>query len=257
MYYSTTQAQKKQLKEKYRVVYTPKGAAREYSELAVNIATGCEHGCLYCYAPSLRKMTREDYQKNIQFRSQFLEKLELDLQEMQRLADDRRVLLCFMTDPYQPALADYTRECLERFRYYDIAFQVLTKNGALAQNDFDLYSSKDAYAATVVFADDKIRQLYEPYAGTIEERVESLKLAHDMGIETWVSLEPVMFPEEAFKVIDLTNDYVGKYKIGKITKFSYPGSDDIDWREFTLGIMQKLDKMGKDYYIKNSLRQYL
>ena len=28
------------MKEKYRVIYTPKGAAREYSELALNLEIG-------------------------------------------------------------------------------------------------------------------------------------------------------------------------------------------------------------------------
>ena len=31
-------------------IYEPSGRAREYGELAVNIYTGCNHGCSYCYA---------------------------------------------------------------------------------------------------------------------------------------------------------------------------------------------------------------
>ena len=34
------------------IIYEPKGKAREYSPLAVNLYRGCSHGCLYCYANS-------------------------------------------------------------------------------------------------------------------------------------------------------------------------------------------------------------
>ena len=29
------------------IIYEPRGKAREYSELAVNLYTGCSHGCRY------------------------------------------------------------------------------------------------------------------------------------------------------------------------------------------------------------------
>ena len=29
-------------------IYAPEGAAGEYCELAMNIYTGCNHGCTYC-----------------------------------------------------------------------------------------------------------------------------------------------------------------------------------------------------------------
>ena len=40
-------------------IYEPKGAAREYAELACNLYTGCNHGCLYCYAPGRRFMFKD------------------------------------------------------------------------------------------------------------------------------------------------------------------------------------------------------
>ena len=33
-----------------KVIYEPKGRAKEYAELAVNLYNGCSHGCEYCYA---------------------------------------------------------------------------------------------------------------------------------------------------------------------------------------------------------------
>lgn len=31
-------------------IYEPRGAAREYAELALNVYEGCTHQCAYCYA---------------------------------------------------------------------------------------------------------------------------------------------------------------------------------------------------------------
>lgn len=42
-------------------IYEPRGRAREYGELAVNIYTGCNHGCSYCYAPAVLHRGREEF----------------------------------------------------------------------------------------------------------------------------------------------------------------------------------------------------
>ena len=34
------------------IIYEPRGKAREYAELAVNLYKGCAHACIYCYAPA-------------------------------------------------------------------------------------------------------------------------------------------------------------------------------------------------------------
>ena len=34
-------------------IYEPKGKAKEYGDLAINIYTGCPHNCFYCFAPNV------------------------------------------------------------------------------------------------------------------------------------------------------------------------------------------------------------
>jgi hypothetical protein len=34
---------------KLKIIYEPKGPAREYAALALNLYNGCTHGCIYCY----------------------------------------------------------------------------------------------------------------------------------------------------------------------------------------------------------------
>ena len=44
-------------------IYVPGSKAREYCPLAVNLYSGCNHGCVYCYAPSENHANREQYLK--------------------------------------------------------------------------------------------------------------------------------------------------------------------------------------------------
>lgn len=240
-----------------KIIYEPKGAALEYSQLALNIYEGCEHGCLYCYAPSCTFKKREDFYGHQVHRKDVLKKLSSDLEEMKGKKDNRRVLLCFICDPYQKD-NDFnylTRECLELFWQYSINFQVLTKGGMKATRDFDLYKSGDAYAATLTFADAEKSKNWEPYAAEPQDRIDSIIAAKEKGIETWVSFEPVIDPNETFKLIDKTYKYTDLYKIGKINR--YNTGMDVDWGKFTYCVVNYLEKLGKKYYIKDSLKPYL
>jgi DNA repair photolyase len=82
------------------VIYEPKGRAREYSELACNLYHGCTHGCLYCYAPVCMRTTGEDWHSKAEPRAHVLAKLEKDAAALS--GDSRKILFCFLSDPYQP-----------------------------------------------------------------------------------------------------------------------------------------------------------
>lgn len=240
-----------------KIIYEPKGAALEYSQLALNIYEGCEHGCLYCYAPACTFKKREDFYGKQHHRKYVLPKLSSDLEEMSRNKDKRRVLLCFICDPYQKD-NDFnylTRECLQMFHRYGVNFQILTKGGMKAARDFDLYKTNDAYAATLTFADETKSREWEPFAATPEDRINSVIEAKKREIETWVSFEPVIDPKETFELIDKTYEYTDLYKIGKINRYNTGIS--VDWEKFTYCVINYLEKLGKKYYIKDSLKPYL
>lgn len=240
-----------------KVIYEPKGAAKEYSDLAVNLFIGCEHGCLYCYAPGCMKKNREEYHKHFSVRKDVINLLQKDLIEMNKNKDKRRVLMSFISDPYQGDWAEniVTQQAIELFRAYDIRFQVLTKGGMKAARDFFLYKKGDAFATTLTFLDNEKSLYYEPGAALPEYRIAALKYAKRYSVETWVSLEPVIDPSETFKLIDLTHKFTDLYKIGKITKFNT--GIDVDWKQFTLDVIEKLKSLNKNYFIKDSLKKYL
>ena len=67
----------------------------------------------------------------------------------------------------------------------------------LVLRDLDiLKGAKDLEAGlTITTADDKIRRLFEPYATTVEDRLDTLEELHQNGIRTYAMIAPQCFPE--------------------------------------------------------------
>jgi len=83
-----------------KVIYQPRGRAKEFSPLAANLYRGCGHGCIYCYVPQTIKEKREIFATQPKPRKDVLKYLEKDAKNFRD--DDREILLCFTSDPYQP-----------------------------------------------------------------------------------------------------------------------------------------------------------
>ncbi len=240
---------------KLKVIYEPRGRAREYSELAVNLYNGCNHGCKYCYAPECMRRNRLEFYNRQAARKDILNKVQHDCKIL--AGTKERVLLCFTCDPYQKLddVEQLTRNTLWLFKLHGIPFQILTKAGSRAERDFDLYTESDAFATTLTFMDQGKSLFYEPEAALPQDRIETIKKAKQKGIETWVSFEPVLNDEEVFKLLEATHEYVDLYKVGKVSRFKT--DKEINWDRFAYEIVNRLEKLGKNYYIKNDLKKHL
>lgn len=241
-----------------KTIYEPKGRAREYSNLACNLFTGCLNGCVYCYAPACLHMDKKEFHEKSIAKKDIHKRIETDLIKMQENKDNRKVLLCFTCDPYINNVYsenNLTTAILLLFNKYKINFQILTKNTSEASKDFILYKKGDSFATSLTFFNPLKSIKYEPFARLPIERIYSLKVAKEKyNINTWVSLEPVIEPEETLKLIDKTYKFVDLYKIGKINNFRL--DQEVNWREFTKKVIEKLEGYGKYYYIKESLKKY-
>lgn len=241
------------MKDKYRVIYQPRGAALEYSPLALNLYDGCENGCDYCYVPGVLHRSKDDFHRQAAPRKEnMLELVKADLEEMTAAGDKRPVLLCFTCDPY-PQRSSMTRLVLQLFQAYRQPFQILTKGGLRAVRDFDLYSEGDTYAATLTFINESDSIRHEPKAATPWDRIGSLHHAKRAGITTWVSFEPVLDSWQVYQLYQATRDYVDLFKIGKLNH----QASDIDWRAFALQMIELCERDRKNYLIKDALAAYL
>ncbi len=234
------------------VIYEPSGRAFEYSPLAVNLYTGCEHGCLYCFSPAVLRKKRSEFHSNVKPRADILKKLESDCIKLQ--GDPREVLLCFTCDAYSPTDNDITREALLILEKYNMKAQILTKGGLSAVRDFDILARNDwAFGTSLSWINDKLRQKWEPNAATVKGRVSAIQTAKDRGIKTWVSVEPVIDTVNALLVMGALKPFVDLWKVGKIN-YHKEIEDKIDWRQFLKDV--KAELAGCEYYIKKDLAKY-
>lgn len=239
--------------KKLQVIYEPAGRAREYATRAVNLFSGCDHGCVYCYAPGATHKTRAAFGVASP-RKDILAKLNSDCAILAR-QDIEPVLMCFTCDPYQNCEDGLTRKAINIFRSYDVPFQILTKGGTRATRDFNLYSSRDVFASSLTFTDAGMSREWEPGAALPTGRIKALELAHDMGIETWASLEPVIDPIQSLRLIEICADFVDLFKVGPLNH--HPAGKTIDWHRFGVDAIGVLESLGKKYYIKNDLNAHL
>ena len=230
-------------------IYKPSGAALEYGDLALNIYTGCNHGCYYCFAPNVLHKTREDF-AIVEPRKDIVNEVRKQLEKEQIMG--KLIHLCFTCDPYPNGVDTIaTREIIKLLKDSGNHVQILTKSGC--DRDLDLLDEHDwigityaGYPAGTLFHN----QESEPNAAPAVERLALLSRAHDRRIKTWISMEPVLNEVDVLNFLTLNPYYVDKYKIGKL---NYHPSV-IDWKSFgqRAESICKSEKM--DYYIKDGLR---
>jgi len=201
-----------------KVIYEPKGRAKEYSPLALNVYNGCVFACAYCYVPIFMYKEKSDFHSKTVPRKDIVSKVRADAEELKKKKESKQILLSFTSDPYPPyeREANITGQIVGILNDYNLNFTVLTKNGKLAERDFDKINN---FGETIIFTSETMRMKWERNAPPIRERMDAMKIASEMGIETWVSLEPVIDPEEALNVIRMLGDHVGKWKIGKLNHY--------------------------------------
>jgi DNA repair photolyase len=240
----------------WSVIYVPTGPAREYAALATNPYRGCGHSCTYCTVPITTHQDRAEFNAGAILRPDYLAKLRKDAALYQRAGVTEQILIAFITDPYHPTEHETatTRTVLEILVEHDLAFSILSKGGTRALRDLDLFRpDRDCYGATLTGVDDRLSKKWERNAPLPGDRIAALKAFHAAGIPTWVSAEPVVDVEATLAMIATTHSFVDLFKIGRMNYFNLP----INWRVFTERVIDLLNRLGKQHYIKRDLQQFL
>ena len=238
------------------MIYEPSGRALEYSPLACNLYTGCVHGCKYCYAPQCLHTTVEQFGKAAP-RAKALSRLEKSASKF--AGDQREINLCFTCDPYQPDIEDITRASLLIMERHRLRATLLTKGGTRACRDFDILARNGWKFGSTITGSWQSARIFEPYAAPVQDRIEAVKRAKKAGIFTYLSVEPVMFPEEALVMMAVLKPYVDFWKVGKINHVDRCRFNEetkaqifrINWRVFLERVVLQLS--GCQYYIKKDL----
>lgn len=218
-------------------IYEPKGKAKEYGDLAINIYTGCPHRCFYCYAPSVLKKDRETFFSVIEPRKDIVNEVKKQIER--EGITGKLIHLCFTCDPYPKGYdSSPTREIIKIIKNSGNHVQILTKN--LIDRDFDLFDEHDNIGITVT--------------GDIQKKDEEFQnismLYKSTGrFKTWFSCEPVLNADRIKSYI-LNLRQIDLFKIGKL---NYHKSH-IEWGRFGKEIEALCIKHKRNYYIKDDLR---
>lgn len=172
----------------------------EYASYTMNYVLGCSHGCKFpCYAMQMSKRfgVTKNYDEWISPKlvENTISILDKELPKLKEKIDF--VHLCFTTDPFMvgyPEVTEMTLRVIEKINSYNIPVEVLTK-GIIPKDIVDISKHpENIFGITLVSLDEKFRQEYEPNTSTYSERIKALKMCHDNGLKTWISIEPYPTP---------------------------------------------------------------
>jgi DNA repair photolyase len=238
------------------IIYAPRGQAGEYAKLATNPYRGCGHKCAYCYVPAVLRMERQEFDAGAFPRDNFIASLRKDAAKYKDCGISEQVMLSFTTDPYHPTDNTLTTQVLDWLKSYGLGFCTLTKGGSRALRDISMFRpDRDAFASTLTSLDDAFSLKWERGAALPGDRIDTLEKFHDVGIFTWVSLEPTLDCDSSIAIIEKTHQFVDLFKIGRANYL--PMTNNTDWEDYTHRILEVVNRLGVKHYIKHDLQKYL
>lgn len=162
------------------------------ADYVINPYLGCTHGCIYCYAEFMRRFSQHNEPWGA-----FIEakKATEDL-DLRKVLPTDTILIGSVTDAYNPFESKYciTQNILKQLSSCVARVEILTKS-KLVCRDIALLKSIPNVAVGVSLntTDDVFRRKTEPYAASVNDRIETLKTLHEAGISTYLFVAPV-FP---------------------------------------------------------------
>lgn len=235
-------------------IYEPKGKAREYSPLALNLLSGCPHGCAYCYAPSILRRSREDFLRVLE-RHGMIEQLKKDVAKWK--GEKRQVLLSFTSDPYPTGYYfDVIHEAVVILRNAGFPVAILSKGFWKIEDDFKFFDFGVKIGASLTFASEEMTRKFEPNAATPERRINALAAWKAFGGRTFASMEPVIDCAESLEVAEWALPVVDEFKIGRANYIKNAPTPE-QYNDFISKLVPMLRANGKGIYVKQDLAKII
>jgi len=154
-------------------------------KLTFNPYTGCDHGCVYCYASSYVPNFRSCRPKK-----DLLARLR---REAARLKGET-ISLCNSSDPY-PRLETSERMtlgCLEILAKSNCRIQIITKSNLVARDADLLRKVPSTVALTITTLDDALAKIVEPFAPPPSLRIRAAEDLVQAGVPVSVRIDPII-----------------------------------------------------------------
>jgi len=182
-------------------------------DYVINVATGCRHGCRFCYVPSTPQVrTRpdmltdhadvEDPQREwgsyVLYRDDLPERLDgiLERKRTWNMTPKGRgvVGISFATDCYMDGRAGrITRDVVAILAAHDLDARVLTRNPILALQNLPTFRNpgeRVTIGSLIPALDAEQVGAIEPHAPPPGNRLRGLREFADAGVQTFVSMSP-------------------------------------------------------------------
>jgi len=224
-----------------------KAGTREWADSNVNIQTGCEHNCKYCYAKCMAlrfgRTTIAGWASP-----------KPNQRVINKGFKKRRGRIMF------PSSHDITPENLYEcsvvlLNMLDAGNEVLIVSKPHIECVTNLSSILKEYKRQIVFrftigsAQNEVLEFWEPNAPCFEERLDCLAYAYEQGYQTSVSCEPMLDDNISAVVHAVSPHTTGSIWIGKanrlrqIMSLNCPGDEEVKARADELIFMQNDDHL--------------
>lgn len=226
----------------------------EYGNYTINHVQGCSHGCKFpCYAMMMARRfgkakTYEDWcePKLVENTIDILDK------EIPKLKDKiESVQLCFSTDPFMygyDEVQDMSIRIMKKLNSAGIKCTVLTKG--ILPIELSKLSKENEYGITLISLNEVFRKEIEPNTAPYSERIAALKVLHDLGCKTWVSIEPYPTPniikQNFFDILNAVS-FVDKIIFGRLN-YNRKVSEYSDYKNFYNEIAASTIEYCKQHY---------
>lgn len=195
---------------KAKSIITKSGLDVDY---VINPYIGCIHGCIYCYARFMKRFTNhhEPWGKFLDVKINAPELIPKNIKKYK----NKSIMISSVTDPYQPAERKYKlmRGILENLIPLQPDLCVMTKSDLITR-DIDLLKpfKKCIAGVSLSLLNDSIRKEVEPFASSVEQRINAVKQLKKAGIRTFIFVSP-MFPElTGWKgIVAKTKNFIDEY----------------------------------------------
>ena len=222
-------------------------------DYAINPYVGCSHSCTYCYAAFMKRFTghKEKWGEFVDVKVNVPDLLTREIKK-KRMG---RVWVSGVCDPYQAAEKKYklTVRCLEILLENQWPVTIQTKSSLVLRDIEILEKFKDIEIGfSMTTADEKIREIFEPGASPIKERIRALDVLHSRGIQTFAMIAPILPGADG-----LIEELPGKVDHILIDKLNYFYANRIymenkmEWAKEDPFFMQKADELKEGFITRD------
>jgi len=155
------------------------------SKLTFNPYTGCDHGCLYCYASSYIPHFHTCRPKK-----DLINRLKHETFKL----NGELISISNSSDPYPPQEAKLalTRKSLQTLTQTNCKIQIITKSNLVTRDTDLLLKVPSMVSLTITTLNNETAKTIEPYAPSPPKRLEAAETLIAKGIPVTVRIDPII-----------------------------------------------------------------